>query len=292
VTGLELSGLIAEREDLVVRDDARCAAALTEARQQAIAGPPELVVSEEQFARCALRCCPDGVALDDPLGALPEDYALVSACAAGDSRAIAAFAQRYFGAIKPALRRMTLSDDLIDELTQVVRHKLFIARDEAEVAPIIDYLGKGDLNHFIRVVATRAALDQLRKKRPVSDSEDALLHEAGSPADTPQMRLLKAKHSADFKQAFEAAMAQLDAQERNILRMSLVAKLSIDEICGFYGIHRATAARRLARARGRLADLTREVLDERLQLGEGEFTSIVQLVHSQLDLSIQRLLGD
>jgi RNA polymerase sigma-70 factor (ECF subfamily) len=292
VTEVELSTWVSESDrSLEVGDLARCAAALTEAWERAMSGPPELAVNEEQFARAALRCCPDGVALEAHLERLPDEFALVSACTAGDSRAIARFEQRYFGAIRPALRRMKLGDDLIDEMTQVVRHKLFVPRED-DVAPVIDYIGKGDLSHFVRVVATRAALDHLRKKQPVSDSQDALLAEASSPADTPQMRLLKARHSADFKQAFETAMTQLDAQERNILRMSLVAKLNIDEISNFYGIHRATAARRLARARGRLAELTRQVLDERLELGEGEFTSIVQLVHSQLDLSIQRLLGD
>ena len=97
---------------------------------------------------------------------------------------------------------------------------------------------------------------------------------------------------ADFKQAFEHAMASLEPSERNILRMSFVSDLSIDEIGKLYSIHRATAARRLARARARLAELTREHLRQRLDLDEGEFTSIVRLVHSQLNLSISRVLGE
>ncbi len=290
MTGPELETLIADAEPTVeVRDSTACAQLIAAARDRS---EDRELVTTTQLAVAAIHRVPDGVALDDYAAQLPEDLPLVAACAAGDSAAIAVFETRYFRAVRPALRQMKLGNDMIDEVTQLVRQKLFIAKNGQ--APILSYVGKGNLANFVRVVATRTALSLLRKPNPAAvaqDDSDPLL-EASEPSDTPQMRLLKAKHADDFKRAFEAAMSQLDAQERNLLRMSFVSKLSVDEIGRFYNIHRATAARRVARARARLAELTREVLARELTLKEGEFTSIVRLVHSGLDLSITRVLGD
>jgi len=291
VTGAELEALVASAGvEIKAIDYDACAAAIVGELNKAepISG---VSVSVEQMATTIIASVPDGIALDDYVSALPEELSLVAACAAGNSPAIQEFERRFFRAVRPALRQMKLGNDMIDEVTQRVRQKLFVAKDAAP-APVVGYVGKGDLTNFVRVVAIRVALSMLRKPRPVSPDDSDPLLEASEPSDTPQMRLLKARHAKEFKSAFEQAMSALDAQERNLLRMSFVEKLNVDEIGRFYKIHRATAARRLARARARLAELTREILRTELTLDEGEFTSIVRLVHSKLDLSITRVLGD
>jgi RNA polymerase sigma-70 factor (ECF subfamily) len=182
---------------------------------------------------------------------------------------------------------MRLPDDVVAEVTQIVRGKLFVG----EPPPVLRYLGKGDLSSFVRVVATRAALSRLRKQeRDPVELDDAPLERAASDG-SPQLRHLKKKYEAEFKAAFSDAVAGLLPQERTLLRHSLVDKLSIDAIGKLYDIHRATAARRVAKARDHVAETTRTIMEERLRLAAGDFSSIVQLVHSQLDLSVTRLLS-
>jgi RNA polymerase sigma-70 factor (ECF subfamily) len=94
-----------------------------------------------------------------------------------------------------------------------------------------------------------------------------------------------------MKRAFHLAVAELEPRERNLLRMHLLDGLSIDQIGVFYRIHRATAFRWVAKARERVWDETRNRLREKLRLSPSEYDSILHQVRSQLDLSIERVLG-
>ena len=67
---------------------------------------------------------------------------------------------------------------------------------------------------------------------------------------------------------------------------------SIDQIGSLYGVHRATAARWLTNAREELGARIRAGLAERLEIGESQVDSIVALVTSRIELSLERLLGD
>jgi RNA polymerase sigma-70 factor (ECF subfamily) len=67
--------------------------------------------------------------------------------------------------------------------------------------------------------------------------------------------------------------------------------MSIDEIATAYGIHRATAARRVNRARDALLADTRRRMSERLRLNSKELDSVLGLVESRLHASVRRLLG-
>ncbi|MBN1606671.1 MAG: transcriptional regulator, partial [Polyangiaceae bacterium] len=69
------------------------------------------------------------------------------------------------------------------------------------------------------------------------------------------------------------------------------AGLTIDEIAAAFGIHRATAARRVARARSALLAATRRELGERLRMSTAALKSVMRLIQSQLHASVRRLLG-
>ena len=169
-----------------------------------------------------------------------------------------------------------------------MRSRLLVAR--GEVRPkLSEYRGRGRLASWLRVVALRTALNAVAgKKREVSaEVADELL---ASP--DPELDYLRARYAPQFHEAFRRALGSLDAQERAVLRMHLVDGLSIDRIGQLFEVHRATAARWLARARDQLFEMTRDRLREELGLSATEFASIVKLVRSQLDVSICRMLED
>jgi len=79
----------------------------------------------------------------------------------------------------------------------------------------------------------------------------------------------------------------------------LVGRLSLDEQLGqlvqiqvgkLYGVHRATAARWLSDAREALGALIRAELAARLRIATEDVDSIVRLVQSRVDMSLDRLL--
>ncbi len=74
-----------------------------------------------------------------------------------------------------------------------------------------------------------------------------------------------------------------------MLRLYFLDGLSIDRIAAVYAVHRATAARWVARGREALLRGTQEVLGQRFRLDQAEVESLVGIVRSQLDVTLSSL---
>ena len=70
-----------------------------------------------------------------------------------------------------------------------------------------------------------------------------------------------------------------------------VQEPAIDQIGGLYHLHRASAARRIAKAREALLVGTRAALARRLGVPAERLGSVLELVASRLEASVERLLG-
>ena len=86
------------------------------------------------------------------------------------------------------------------------------------------------------------------------------------------------------------AFCRSSSHDRHLLSQHLVAGLSIDKLGAVLGIHRATAARRIARAKELLVAETRRQLAIKLKLDDHELDDVIGLVMSRLDVSIGKLL--
>jgi RNA polymerase sigma-70 factor (ECF subfamily) len=213
------------------------------------------------------------------------------ACGTGDGRAIAEVDARYFPDVDAALRKMGLSADRIGEVKQGLRRVLFVGDPDAGTAPrITEYRGTGDLRAWLRVTAMRAALKLLRKENRETPTDDALL-EARAQQDDPELAYMKAAYRAAFKTAFQEALESLHARERTLLKQQIVDGLGIDELGALYQVHRATAARWVQSAREKLLSRTRRTFMLNARISSDECESIMRMVRSQLDMSLQRRLG-
>ena len=72
--------------------------------------------------------------------------------------------------------------------------------------------------------------------------------------------------------------------------ISVLGGLTVDQVGEVYGVHRATATRWLAKIRAQVLADTRGELAQELSVPARELESIMQLVQSRLDVSVQRLL--
>lgn len=222
--------------------------------------------------------------------AFPEDLYLTIACAAGDDKAIRAFERDVLPGALASVGAWLSPSLTADDLKQAVRAKLFV-RDGASPTKIEQFTGRGPLAKWVRVVAVRVAISAARGGRDTTTSEDDVLLDLTAPGETPEMQHLRERYREDFKRAFHDALAALDVEDRNLLRLHLVQNVSIDDLAPVLQIHRATVARRLVRARERIAEHTESLLLERLKVTHSEVVSIIKLVLSQMDVSIVRALG-
>jgi len=268
---------------------------------------PGIAVDDEAFAVWLDTRVPDGT----PLASVPiTDLYLACACAAGNSLAIEQFDEHLLREVAIASAKMRAASGIADEARQVVRELLFVPRTHksgerpasssaAGGAQSIDrppaihnYAGRGDLRGWVKVIATREVLRLIERdkaRREITTDDDSLL-EALSPKDDPELEHMKATFRDEFAVAFREAIAELTPRERTLLRHSVVDGLGIEALGQLYKVHRSTAARWLEQARDNLAALTRRRLGTKLRLTEVEVDSVIRLIHSRLDVSIQRHL--
>jgi RNA polymerase sigma-70 factor (ECF subfamily) len=219
------------------------------------------------------------------------DLALATACARGETEALARFDRELGGQIATAFARHRGAPITLDELRQAMRDRLFVASSDA--APrIASYLGRGDLKAWVRMATVRYLLDVVRADaaRPERPGGDEALADLAIAGDDPELAFLKRQYREDFRAAFRDVLTTLDARDRNILRHRYLDGLEVGEIATIYGMHRVSMSRVLGRIRDELlAGIRREFL-KRLGIGAEELDGIMALIGSQLELSLSGLL--
>ena len=225
------------------------------------------------------------------------DLYLACACARGIAGALERFERLYGGEIARTAQRFERPGLPADDLVQQLRAKLFTmpepARTPGARPRIASYTGQGFLQNWIRVTVTRTFIDCGRghPESPEVPIRNELVAVLPEPRGDPELQLLKREHVTHFKASFAEAVAALDSADRLLLKQHLVERLTIDQLGALYHLHRASAARRIAKARDALLVATRIALARRLGLPPERLASVLELVASRLEASIERLLG-
>ena len=217
------------------------------------------------------------------------DLYLVFGCVEQVRKAIASMDLLMGAEVGAACKRLDPSAAFRGEVHQRLREKLLVPA-KGQLPRIAGYLGRGPLQKWLKAAATRAALDLLAEQKR-SPAEEDLSARVAPPSSDPELAALKRLYAKPFREAFEEAFALLSVQERNVLRMHFLQRLSLEDVGLAYGAHRATVARWIATARAKVLQQTQLGLARRLKVTPSEFGSLVDLVRSQLDVSLNRYLG-
>lgn len=213
-----------------------------------------------------------------------DDLALATACLAGTRSALATFRSRHGLDIDVALERLGLDQGTAGDVKSAVLEKLL-----SPPAPkLAQYAGQGPLGAWIKAVATREAMSVRRTAARRRDLLDAA-GDALTPMD-PELAFLKRHYRDAFREAFHATLEGLGAEDKLLLRYRFVDALTLPQCAAACGVHRATAARRLATLRTTLFEGTRAHMTSNLDVPEGDLESILRLIQSNFDVSMQRLL--
>jgi RNA polymerase sigma-70 factor (ECF subfamily) len=217
------------------------------------------------------------------------DRALAAACASGDATAIAELESRMAPVLRAVIARFARDPQQAEELGQLVRERLLVGAPPRIAA----YTGRGRLDNWLRVIATRVCLNALRPRDPARPgASSGGLGELVDRGTDVELQFLRAQYRTAFRAAFAAAVEQLDPGERTVLRLGLAHQLSIDQLGVALGVHRATAARRLAGARARLVERTVAGLKSELAIDDHELVSLQRAIDGHVEVSLSRLFGD
>jgi len=268
--------------------DDQLAAILTDLHARGAAGWPDVRLDPVRFAgelvrRVGAACTPAALAQ------LHHDVYLAIACADGDPQAIAACDQHCAREVEFAASRLRATATQTDDIRSEMRRLLFTS-DDNRTAAVVAFTGHGDLRGYARVIAARTLARRMKRDRHEVSLDDEMI-DVLAPALDPEVAFLREQYRPDVDVAFRAAIAMLPDRSRAVLRYHLLDGWSIDQIGALYHVHRATAARWLASAREDLGARIRTGLAERLAIPESQVDSIVALVTSRIEISLERLLA-
>jgi len=217
----------------------------------------------------------------------PSELYLCCASARADENACQLLDRSFLASLRGAVARIDSSDDFVAEALQVLRTRLL----SGEAPRIGTYTGRGPLTAWLRVAATRVALDQQRTRRRRRERPESLGEQHEETQGAPEDFVFKQAYARIFEAALQRALASMSAQERNVLRLHFVRGLNIEAIGRIYGVHRATVARWIARHRTQLlADVTSQIKEQLGHLRDSEIDSLVRLVRDDVDFSLSELL--
>jgi len=258
---------------MTVALDAAIAAAVARARE----AWPNLVGDEPAFRARLAAVTGDAI---DELDVAGVWFAL--ACASGEAEALAVLERDLFPALRAPLAKVGLDAVGIDEVLQIMRADLLSPRPDAPPR-LVNYSGRGSLGGWLRTVAVRTGL-RLRRATPRHDeiSENA----PGTIADDPELTYLKKTFGEAFHVAFDEALAGLPAQDRLLLKQRFRFRMGVEELGALHGVHAATISRRVASARDTLAEATRTAMMKKLGVNRADVSSILRLIHSELDITL------
>ncbi len=216
------------------------------------------------------------------------DIYLACACVERVPVAIAEFLSTYAERIPLYLGRLARDLDLVAEVRQVIVTRCLVG-DEGKAPALTTYSATGSLEGWLRATAVREALALQREKQRHTDDVEAAL-EARVPWADREVSLFKQMYREPVSNAFATACAELDAQDRALLRLHYVDGVTTANLATMFGISRATLVRRLASARESLIQHVRITLKSVAGVADQDFDSVVKLVKSQIDLRLSVIL--
>jgi RNA polymerase sigma-70 factor (ECF subfamily) len=242
---------------------------------------PEVELARATFVEFLERRVPEGTPIDEALAGLEvEDLYLACACLEGHAGALRRFDRELLSQVAAFLAHQRPTAAMVDEVKQLLRFDLVGAGRKLD-----GYKGRGPLGAWLRVVAVRRAVDLQRAREPHANEE-----EIAAPTLDPQLDYLKTRYAAELNAAFADTLSALAPRQRTVLRMYFLDGLSAEAIAQLHQVHATTVARWIARAREDILVSTRKLLEQRLGASVGEIDSLIALVRSRMDLTIERFL--
>jgi RNA polymerase sigma-70 factor len=271
-----------------LKGDSMLIAALGQVLERARRKWPAVTLSDEEFlSRLATRVR-ESSGVVGMLGRLrTSDLFIAWAAEKRDDAAIAAILEHSHGTLLEALATMRLAPHERDEVLQKLRQRVFVG----EKPRIGGYSGTGSLGTWLAAVAVRIAIDGKRAEKPEDELDEQLAAAVADTADV-ELALIRNQYAGEFAGAFREAFRTLTLDERNLIRLTFIDRLSIDALSTMTGLHRSTVARRIAGLRDELAKGTRKRLQDKFRLTASDVNSLMRVVVSAFDASLGSLLRE
>lgn len=198
-----------------------------------------------------------------------DDLCLIVACERGDEKAWEDLVANFDSTVKSAARKISSNNEDAEDLASSIWAELYGLRTDADgnkKSKLAYYSGRGSLAGWLRAVVSQLAVDQFRKvSKFVQIEEDREFENLASEAadnngdhhlvghtDNPEEAFAKNAAASDVTEALSTAIAELEAEDRLILKLYYFDDLKLKDIAATFGYHEATASRKLTRVQAEI----------------------------------------
>jgi RNA polymerase sigma-70 factor (ECF subfamily) len=250
------------------------------------------------FVRTAI----PGVGVDDEgfrahveaVGPTPEymaDLCIAYAAMRGDPKACRELELEHRGTVILAMSRAGLSGAELSDATQALWTKLLTTNESGAPPRLARYAGRGPLGAWIKICASREAVDARRRRKAFEPLTD-LTAELVSASSDLEKALAVSESEPIVRATLQEVLRGLPSKFQNLLRHRFIDRLSSEELATLYGVHRATIDRWLTRARWGVLQGTRRALQDRLALRPDSARSLIDAIVGDLDMSFSALAAN
>jgi RNA polymerase sigma-70 factor, ECF subfamily len=300
--------MAANVEQLVREGSARLVARAAEARGTEAAGAAARIRSS--LDKYLLRHSPDARAEEiesfiDSMHA--DELLLVLACERGDERAWNDLIEQYRATVLSAARGASGGEAEAEELAQSVWAELYglrVREGGERAGKLAYYSGCGSLGGWLRAVVGQLAVDRHRRTARLVQTEEAsdfdrvvddAEHQDGWRAPRspdPESELAEAESARAVEGALARAVAELNPEDRLLVRLYYFDGLRLKEAGAVLGVHEATASRRLTRVHGELRRRVESILiKEKRWTREEAQRAFAELAGARSDADLRSMLA-
>jgi len=235
-----------------------------------------------------------------------DDLCLILACERGDETAWNDLVANFDATVKSAARKISPNSEDAEDLASSIWAELYGLKHDKDgklKTKLSYYSGRGSLGGWLRAVVSQLAIDGFRKQSKFVQIEENrefenLANESSekmenshvvSHSDNPEEILSEKQTMRDVSAALKDAIAELEAEDKLILKLYYFDDLKLKDIGASLGFHEATASRKLVRVQTEIRKSVEKILKNQHGWSEKEVKNYLSETASKLGINLEKL---
>lgn len=239
-------------------------------------------------------------------GIRADDLCLIIACENGIETAWDDLVKNFDATVKSAARSISKNAEDAENLAGSIWAELYGLKHDKDgklKSKLSYYSGRGSLAGWLRAVTSQLAIDQFRKmKKLVQIEEDREFENLAqvsaektgndavvSKSANPEEIFSENEAQKDVSNALKQAIAELEAEDRLILKLYYFDDLRLKDIGATLGFHEATASRKLVRVQSEIRKSVEKILQKEHGWKHEEIKRNLSETASKLGISFEKM---
>ena len=237
-----------------------------------------------------------------------DDLCLIIACERGDETAWNDLVKDFDSTVKSAARKISGNNEDAEDLAGSIWAELYGLKHDKDGklrTKLSYYSGRGSLGGWLRAVVSQLAIDEFRKQSKFVQIEENrefenLANESSektennsvvSHPDNPEQIFSEKQTQKDVSEALKKAVAELEAEDRLILKLYYFDELKLKDIGAALGFHEATASRKLVRVQTEIRKSVEKILKNQHGWNELEIKRYLSDAASKIGINLEKMFA-